>query len=494
MKPRTEEQKRLAWWSNTFPELTERQKGYAIRHCFEGNDDFVFGIRGWFYRFKTNHVWKGMSQRSVSEAERVRSTAGTDNKELSVWHKSYKTDKAYFMILTTKGGYQAARWFLVTRYIRVEWKPVVKHTVEYTFDAVGVEWMDSKGSLWSIEKNRCTLGWYRDQWQCYGDMELKKYSFFAEHLDPSAILVQSILPIVRRNGYKVGVLSDGFAMTTLRALVTLPEFESWYKCRHYAVCNDFLKGHYTCFSQRHVATDTYNEKWNIIIKLANRKHVKFDTKEKWSDMLDYVRQLEYLNMDVHNPKILFPDDFQKAHEDLQRKIDKRRTQEEREQIAFNHLRQAKNRANSADFQVWMAKYVDMFKSMDIKSGKFEIKPLIKFNDFKSEADWMHHCIVTYYGKPHILLVSIRHDGVRAETAEISLKRNGELIQCRGKYNSPSQWHAQIVELLKQSMKEFVTRYQNYYKQRKKQKEPKQVINLPAPMSYFQHSIKQLNVA
>lgn len=499
MKPRSKEQEKLVEWSNHFPALTERQRNYAIRHCFEGCDDFVFGIRGWFYRFKTNYVWRGSSQKSVHEAEKACSTFGTDNKELEVWHRSSKVDKAYFMILTTKGGYQAARWFLITRYIHVDWKPVVRHTIDYYFMPVGVEWMNGEGALWSVERYRCALSGYLDSWSNWGDLELKKYDFFAEHLDPMAILIQSVLPIVRRNGYKPGVSTNWYGSITLRALLTLPEFENWYKCGHYAVCNSFLHDHYMCFSQRKVTTRTDNALWQTIIKLANRKHVKFDTKEKWSDMLDYVHQLQELNMDIHNPKILFPDNFQEAHEALQRKIDKRRTQEERERIAFDHLRQAKDKAKNADFQVWMAKYVEMFKTMDIKDGALEIKPLIKFKDFKGEADWMHHCIVTYYGKPHTLLVSIMHDGVKAETAEISLKRNGEIVQSRGKYNAPSPWHEQIMALLKQSMKEFMSRYKNYYQQQKKQKakrenEPKQTPNLPAPISFFQQNIQQLIAA
>lgn len=482
MKSRTKEQQKLEKWSNHFPALTERQKQFAIKHCFE-TDDFVVGVRGWFYRPKTNKVWKGESMKMVSNAEKVCSFLHTDNKELEVIHRSNKTDRAYFLLITTKGGYQVGRWFLVTRLLHVDWKPIVKHTLQYRFDAVGVEWMNAEGKLWSYERARVFPGYYIDQWSVLNDMELRRYDLFVSKIDANAILWQNVLPVVRRNGYKRGVSANRYGFLTLRALLACSQYECYYKCGHYAVCDNILHDYYYSFEFHTFDAHVDNELWRTIIKLANRKHVHFDTNEKWRDMLDYAHQLVELGMDIHNPSILFPDDFQKAHAEVQRKIDKKRTQDEREQLAFRHLQQAKGKAKDADIQVWMSKYAEMFKSMDIKSGELEVKALIKFNDFKKEADWMHHCIVTYYGKPHTLLLSITYKGVKTETAEVSLKKNGELIQCRGKYNQPSKQHDEIVALLKKSMKEFIKRYKDFYKNKKKNKQ-KQVVALPVPASFY----------
>lgn len=486
MKPRTKEQEKLVEWSNHFPALTERQKRYAIRHCF-GGCDYVFGIRGWFYRPATRTLWKGQSVKSVHDCDKISSPMHTGNKELTVLHRSRHCDKAYFVLLTTKGGYQCARWFLIYRDVKVTWKPYVKHEADYTFHTVGVEWLDSNGKLWSIEKWRNTMSWNRDQWATWSEMELRKYDLFIDYLDPSAILVQSLLPIVRRNGYKLGVSTNNHALATIRALLVDSEFESWYKCGHYAVCNDFLGSCYGSLAMPTYKTVHKSETHKTIVRLANRRHIKFDTSEKWRDMLDYVSQLRQLNMDFHNPSILFPKDFQKAHAELQRRINKRDEQQRREHEAWMHLRQAKDKAKKKDTQIWVDKYAAMFQSLDIKSGDLEIKPLISFKDFKNESDWMHHCIITYYGKPHTLLVSIRRNGIRMETAEIDLTRNGTLIQCRGQYNQPSICHDRIVGLLNDNMDKFIKRYQDYYKKQKKKRAEKAM--LPVPMSFYQFQYK-----
>lgn len=478
MKPRTNEEKKLVEWSNNFPELTQRQSQYAIRHIFD--DDLLFGVRGWFYRPKTNTCWKGTSIKDVHNCEKLKSPLHTDNKELKVIHCSNKVDKAYYVVLTTKGGYQAARWFLVTQTVHVDWKPYVRHQIDYSFKAVGVEWMNSEGKSWSVELGRFTMNpWCKDQWNSCGDLELRKYDFFIHYLDPNEVFIQNLLPVVRRNGFNAKALYNKFGFLLLRALVVDSDFESWYKCGHYGACVHWLKEHYMNLETRYYKKPAITNDDRLIIKMANRNHIKFATIEQWSDMKDYYRDLVTLGKDVHNPTVLFPKDFQKVHQTIARRAQKRRDEDARRAAEHRHLQEMVRRGNNEKVKEWLERYFQMFHDMCIVKGDFMIIPLLTQKDFSDEAAWMHHCIVTYYGKKDTLLVSISRHGVKQETAEVCLNGKPHVVQCRGIHNHPSEYHDEIMKFLNDNMKEFVRRYKS---------KPKQQVMLPVPASFYQYKI------
>lgn len=453
MKPRNKEQERLVKWSNHFQPLTDRQKQYAIRHCFD--NDFVFASRGWLFYPKTNTCWKGGTQQHVKELSDIKSMH-TNYKEVTVLHKSALHTRAYFLLITTKDGYQVGRWFLVDQWLHVNWKSTVKLEATYYFDPVGVEWLKPDGTLFSVEKSRFTMCWEIDRWK-YGDMELRQRSLFARCIAPDACMIVGVIPVIKRNGWNNKAMRNELDMVLLRQLIVNRNFESWYKCGHYGVCREFMLNNRGAFVNRTSRVPNASDDTLLLIKLANRHHVHFSTLEQWRDMKDYLTDLKYMHMDYHNPAILFPDDFQKAHLQLHKRARKRRVEENRRIMEQEHLREMRHKMGKETVQQWISKYSRMFDDMDIHVGDFEVKPLIETWDFSDEADCMHHCIVTYYGKRDTLLLSVRHNGERCETAEIDLL-NGYLVQCRGKYNQPSPYHDRIVGILKHNMNDFLRRY------------------------------------
>ena len=65
---------------------------------------------------------------------------------------------------------------------------------------------------------------------------------------------------------------------------------------------------------------------------------------------------------------------------------------------------------------------------------------------------MHHCVFAneYYLKHDSLVLSATIDGKRIETVEVSLK-SFTVEQCSGAYNSNTEYHDRIVNLVDNNM-------------------------------------------
>lgn len=478
MKPRSKKQEQLVEWSNHFPALTEKQKAYALKHCFSKILP-VFSFRHWLYNPNNGKVWKAQCK-SLKDQQRVKAPE-TDYKELELYRKSKKVDMVYFLILTTKGGYQVGRWFAVHRFITIDWHTPVNYKVEYFINPVGCEWLDATGKITSIEKQRFTMSYELDHWEFHTSMEVRRYSLFTRYLSSSACLVQSILPILRRNGWRKEHQFVGGEFEQCIALLRSGWFEMLYKTQQYAICDDVMRDSYNYLCDNTRSLSESDEMIKLIVKLANRHHVKFDTKEKWADMKDYVNDLKYLHKDVHNPQILFPTNFQQEHQRIHNIAQKKRDEEERRRVEREHYDEMRRKDKyNKEVQAWVNEYTKRFGDMQLHFGDFTIKPLCSLEDFTAEANEMHHCIVTYYGKKDALLLSIERKGYKTETAEIDLHKNGTIVQCRGHYNHPSEWHDQIWGYLEDSMKEFI--------RRANMKIDTQIVALPCPTNYYQQAI------
>lgn len=453
MIPRSKLQRFMVEWSNGHSTLTDKQKRYAEKHCFV---DVILIGRHKCFCTHCKSVWDGDSE------EHAQKVCPVCKKKLNALeHKTQTKMSAYFTDFTTVDGMQVARWFLVRRLVD-------RQGEMFKFTHVGTEFLMADGKRRSIELPRFVMCGQIDNWTFGSEMQLRRNNVFAQHIIADASYYTRILPILKRNGFKCDRTYEGNEMSVMQQLLINPTFESWVKVGHVGLVKTWVKKIWwgdgcPCLTDAQA----------LAIKLANRNHIVFDTIEKWVDFTDYLRDLQTLGKDIHNPKILFPKDFQKAHREMSRKVDELRQREERRQEEVRMMQRVKRDAESAK---WMADYAAKFSGMLLAIGDFTVKPLISIADFEAEADHMHHCIKTYYGKLDTLLVSVERCGEKCETAEINLLGRGDIVQCRGVCNTPSEYHDAIVKILEGFMSEFLKRY--------KAKADGQQTNLPVLASLY----------
>jgi hypothetical protein len=443
MKPRNKQQEFMVEWSKGHSALTKAQTKYAHKHCF--GDVILTSHMGCLCtRCKT--TWH------THEELKGKATCPSCRKKLTVVeHKAKISMAAYFTVFTTVNNMQAVKWYLVSR-------DVDKNQDSVSAIHVGTEFLTQDGKRWSVELPRFTMCWQKDKWRWDAPQELRRLSVFKRYFTASASYYVNVLPILKRNGYKCSREYENYDTDVMEQLLSNPNFESWVKVGHVGVVKDWLSQIYYDYGGR-LHKPSFSDAQLTMIKLANRKHILFDTKEKWADYKDYLKDLEYMGKDIHNPSILFPQDFQKAHRELSNKADERRHREqERQQARFRREQMVREAKENEQKQIWLSNYAKRFTDMLLTDGEFTVKPLISIDDFDAEAAKMHHCIATYYGKKDTLLLSIERDGIKCETAEINLCGRGCIVQCRGVCNQPSDYHDDIVEMLERFMGEFIRRY------------------------------------
>ena len=88
----------------------------------------------------------------------------------------------------------------------------------------------------------------------------------------------------------------------------------------------------------------------------------------------------------------------------------------------------------------------------ITEDELTIKTLDSVREYMEEGGTLHHCIYEseYFSKPNTLCLSARVNGQSVETIEIDLKKK-KVVQCRGKFNTPSSYHDKVLNAVKKIM-------------------------------------------
>jgi hypothetical protein len=191
--------------------------------------------------------------------------------------------------------------------------------------------------------------------------------------------------------------------------------------------------------------ECYHSFWPQI-KILLRHKYKIKDAGMW---YDYLELLKGFGKDILNPKFILPENLKKAHNEYvakeQIRIDKERAERE--------IKRQENERLRAEAETALKNIkADVFKDFSFKKGKILIVPLIEEKDVKEEGKVLKHCVHTngYHNKSGILLMSARIDGQRIETIEISLA-SYSIIQCRGFDNNPTEYHDEIIQIVRQNM-------------------------------------------
>lgn len=436
MEARTKLQKRVLELSQSMPGLTAHQRKLAIAQCTP--HAVIRTAEGQYTCLDCGHTWDraALAKYSKQDHKGIQFSHYTTtcphcgneaqvvfNGRLRKW-----SDHNYFHTLTTRGGMQVMRVFLIStlmrrgkpatywveevfqKWLTADCKQVVVGYVHTSFTCRPYSWM--WGSGWEVRRNRdkCAYSWWYDDCYCGG-----------------LVGTPRVLPALRRNGFDgKGLELIGFTGLMLN-LFQDTRFETMWKAGYRELA--------VACANRGGADDNV---W-AAFKIAARNKYRITDVPLWRDT---VQMLVRLGRDIHNAKYVCPDDLKAAHDEAQRTL---RRQDERRRMEERRKSMAEE---EAQYQLSKKAYLGLVFS----SGDIVVTPLQSVAEFYHEGEEvMHHCVFRcrYYAKDTSLVFHAKIGDKIIATIEYDLK-SGSILQCRGRQNSIPEHDEEIRELLRQN--------------------------------------------
>lgn len=427
MKPTNRFEREVEVLSGKLAPITEAQKKYATEHCFE-KMAFWRGYGCWCthcggeFRQETStcRIPELEPERNHDTGKKVR--CPHCGEELDLWisgRRSYEAS-TYYTVMTTMKGVQVMRHYVVGKQLKKGGEAT------HVYNEVAQVWINEEGKIAVMARPINGMSYYSDRWIFYKPMSIKKYDRRGVYnIDPIAVYGRmKVLPIFKRNGFD-GTLPASPQNTLLGLLDK--DNETLYKSKQYEL---FRYNLYSGF---------YRD-WKHAVNICNRNNYIVEDASLWAD---YLRLLEEFGKDTHNAHYVCPKDLHGEHQKLLRihqKIEAARREKER--IERDKIREK-------EYKKAKKKYFGLC----FGDERIVVTVLQSVKEFYEEGEEMHHCVYSnrYYEKKDALILSARTpEGKRIETIEVDLKAY-EIVQSRGKNNSKTAQHQDIVNLVKQNM-------------------------------------------
>ena len=419
MKPRNKFERAILAQSKHLRPITKTQKQWAFRECI---DHFAYRLpKGNTTCMDCGHLWQ-----MIEPTEHCTCPQCGAGLEVITTRARKLKQRQYFTVLTTLGGYQVLRMYLLIACMEKGYQ------ASSSIMEIGQYWWDERGRQAIVAVQR-TMGHYVDSFAYYSPMAIRRdneaYRFVARcPLCPKVKLSDTL----KRNGFEGKCY--GIAPTSLiPALLTDSRAETLLKAGRTEHLRYFLS-----------RARTIGEYWPAY-KITLRRGYDITDIAFWCD---YIDMLIRLGRDTHNAHYVCPENLQQAHNEILRKL---RARQEREQE--EHKRQ-KAQEDEARFQKLKAP----FFGITFTDGTIQIRVLESVQEYIEEGQALHHCVFSneYHLKEKSLILSARIEGKRIETIEVSLETM-QVIQCRGLQNKNTEYHDRIIDLVHRNIKQIQSR-------------------------------------
>lgn len=420
MKPKTKIQKEVARLSRRLPRITEAQKAYACRHCFDHIGRRT--AKGVITCTECGQTWQSDGPLADSLCDSTCPHCGTELQILQTRKRVFRTI-AYYSVITTCEQYQVIRFY----YVKATHK--VGQAAEYTIGEVMQRWIAPDGKVVTVARPRAMSFLYCDLWYLGGDMEVRsRNNIRAYDITPSATYPrQRIIPELRRNGF-TGDYHKILPYDLFTVVLRTPQAETFLKTGQ-VVLLSYLAN---------------RPSWNVAnywsaIKICMRNGYIISDVPVWCDYIDLLR---HFGKDTNNAKYVCPADLHAEHDRL---VEKRRTQQERERLLERKRKAAEEEQQYRELK-------SRYFGLAFTDGDLSVRVLESVQEFIEEGDAMHHCVFSnsYYSKPNSLIFSATIDGKRVETVEVALDTL-KVVQSRGVRNSQTEYHNRILKLVRRNM-------------------------------------------
>lgn len=413
MKPRTRIQNEVVRLSSRLPELTDKQKAYAYKHCFSHIARMM--SKGIVTCTDCGHSWKCENIPFSDHEECTCPYCGSKLEIMKTRQRVFKNTE-YFSVITTCKGYQVIRFFIV----RANRK--VGYPAEYEINEIVQQWIAPNGRGEIIARLRCMSSMYYDLWNEHSCMELRSNSnHFAYDITPQCTYPHiRIIKNIRRNGFK-GKFYDISPNAFFKAILSDNKMETLLKVGQIEMFRHFIR-----------SKAGTNEYW-AALKICIRNGYEITNASEWCD---YIRLLKHFGMDIHNFKYVCPKDLIKEHDRLVRKreeqIESERAEQRREQLIKDEKNYLKSKGK--------------FFGLVFTDNLILVKVIESVAEMQLEGKLMHHCVGSYHKRVDSLIFSATIDGKRIETVEVSLT-TFKVLQSRGACNHITEYHDRIINLV-----------------------------------------------
>lgn len=419
MKPRNKFEQAVLAQSKYLRSITKAQTQWAFRECIE-----YFAYR--LPKGKSTCMDCGYSWQMIEPTEHCTCPQCGAGLEVITTRARKLKQRQYFTVLTTSGGYQVLRMYLLIAGMEKGYQATS------SIMEIGQYWWDERGRQ-SIVAVQRTMGHYIDSFAYYSPMAIRRdneaYRFVARcPVCPKVKLSDTL----KRNGFE-GKYYGIAPSSLIPALLTDSRAETLLKAGRTEHLRYFLS-----------RARTIDEYWPAY-KITLRRGYDITDIALWCDYVDMLRRL---GKDTHNAHYVCPEDLQAAHDTAQRKLQAQREKEAEAQ------RRQKAIENEERFQALKAP----FFGIAFTDGTIQIRVLESVQEYIEEGQALHHCVFTneYHLKEQSLILSARIEGKRIETIEVSLETM-EVLQCRGLQNKNTEYHDRIIDLVHRNIKQIQSR-------------------------------------
>lgn len=408
MKPRNKTEREIVKFSDMIPELSDKQREWAIKTCISEEDAYKYSDR---------------------------------------------FSRGCFYLVCTFKGWQVLRYFQVR--VKFRFHRIVNEKIY--FKECMQQWLKD-GKYVFLAKQR-TNGYVIDAFSTFGNLEVKTHTVWGYLGDPREIGYDGVYYASVQDRYKyalrdfkikipVDYIFRSVNANTFNETLMRRNIEMWRTCKYHEAVFD-------------------REKMSAVKIVIRHGKSSYLYDSLWWDMLDSII---YLKKDLRNPSIVCPENLREAHDKWLRSADNKKRKvedrmeklrmiaEEKRQLAY--LEQAakaeeeNKRKAEALANVYVARRKQFF-DIDIKDGAIDIQVLKSVQEFFEEGKEMGHCVFRngYYdvnNKPNCLILSAKVNGQRMETIEVNLS-DVTIVQCQGHHNINSSYHDAILKLMNDNL-------------------------------------------
>ncbi|MBR8758706.1 PcfJ domain-containing protein [Porphyromonas levii] len=413
MKPRTKLQKEVTELSRHLPEITEAQKNWAKKLCFPHFAKRT--TKGVYTCMECGHRWRDKHNYS----DRVTCPYCSSVLEVTTTRQRVFKQSEYLMIVTTCKGFQVMRHLFLQRSYTYGYPAV------YTITEVVQLWLSPKGKYVTIARLRPMNTW-TDSWLLHSDLEVRPNRDFYDIIPTEIYPHKRVLPILKRNGYR-GNFHNLTPFELFQALLTNSKAETLLKAGQHELLRDLVRTKFRGLEQYWAS-----------IRICIRNGYAIEDASLWCDL---IRMLHILGRDLHSPKYICPTDLKEAHDQAVKAVERQREQEAQKQ----------RRLQAKEAEALFREQKSQFFGIAFTDGTIQVRVLESVREYLEEGTAMHHCVFAsdYHLKPNSLILSATINGKRIETIELNLETL-KVVQSRGVCNSTTEYHDQILNLVKRN--------------------------------------------